>query len=111
MLLPDKPQVAFLLERYRAWERLMLANPSNGTVRGRFEDTAYTLCVLMGRRSARRRHSPPSTTSERASPPVRSPIRSGSVRLSASASTGEVRPISASSGRVFSSAGRTADRC
>lgn len=49
MLLPDKPQVAFLLERYRAWERLMLANPSNGTVRGRFEDTAYTLCVLMGR--------------------------------------------------------------
>ncbi|MYY12117.1 DUF5133 domain-containing protein [Streptomyces sp. SID4919] len=53
MLLPDKPQVAFLLERYRAWERLMLANPSNGTVRGRFEDTAYTLCVLMGRRSAR----------------------------------------------------------
>ncbi|MGW1144390.1 DUF5133 domain-containing protein [Streptomyces sp. LE64] len=53
MLLPDKPQVDTLLRRYRAWERLMLANPSNGTVRGRFEDTAYTLCVLMGRRSAR----------------------------------------------------------
>ena len=53
MLLPDKPQVAALLERYRLWERLMLANPANRTVRARFEDTAYTLCVLMGRKTAR----------------------------------------------------------
>ncbi|MFJ6571833.1 DUF5133 domain-containing protein [Streptomyces sp. NPDC091292] len=53
MLLPDKPQVAGLLERYRVWERLTLANPSNKAARGRFEDTAYTLCVLMGQQDGR----------------------------------------------------------
>ncbi|MGW1893803.1 DUF5133 domain-containing protein [Streptomyces sp. NPDC002004] len=52
MLLPDKKLVKHLLLRYRAWERLMLAEPCNPTRRRHFEDTAYTLCVLMGRRTA-----------------------------------------------------------
>ncbi|MFJ5223188.1 DUF5133 domain-containing protein [Streptomyces sp. NPDC088400] len=53
MLLPDRHLVADLLGRYRAWERLVLADPFDETTRGRFEDVAYTLCVLMGRRTAR----------------------------------------------------------
>lgn len=53
MLLPDRHLVADLLGRYRAWERLVLADPLDETTRGRFEDVAYTLCVLMGRRTAR----------------------------------------------------------
>jgi hypothetical protein len=53
MLLPAKAEVARHLERYRAWERLMLASPTDRTVRGNFEDTGYTLCVLMGKRCAR----------------------------------------------------------
>ncbi|MEU5597678.1 DUF5133 domain-containing protein [Streptomyces sp. NPDC020298] len=53
MLLPAKAEVARLLRRYRAWERLMLASPSDRTVRTAFEDSGYTLCVLMGKRCAR----------------------------------------------------------
>ncbi|MFJ4922841.1 DUF5133 domain-containing protein [Streptomyces sp. NPDC088725] len=53
MLLPDRHLVADLLSRYRAWERLVLADPLDATTRGRFEDVAYTLCVLMGQRTAR----------------------------------------------------------
>ncbi|MEV7085357.1 DUF5133 domain-containing protein [Streptomyces sp. NPDC093085] len=53
MLLPDRHLVAELLARYRAWERLVLADPLDETTRGRFEDVAYTLCVLMGERTAR----------------------------------------------------------
>ncbi|MET7704469.1 DUF5133 domain-containing protein [Streptomyces sp. NPDC005485] len=53
MLLPAKPEVARHLERYRAWERLLLAAPTDHTVRGYFENTGYTLCVLMGKRCAR----------------------------------------------------------
>ncbi|MFF6999688.1 DUF5133 domain-containing protein [Streptomyces sp. NPDC008313] len=53
MLLPAKSEVARHLERYRAWERLMLAAPTDHAVRGKFENTAYTLCVLMGKRCAR----------------------------------------------------------
>lgn len=53
MLLPAKSEVARHLERYRAWERVMLAAPSDGTARGNFEDSGYTLCVLMGERCAR----------------------------------------------------------
>ncbi|MFD5080993.1 DUF5133 domain-containing protein [Streptomyces sp. NPDC058371] len=53
MLLPAKAEVARHLERYRAWERLLLAAPADDTVRGKFENTAYTLCVLMGERCAR----------------------------------------------------------
>jgi hypothetical protein len=53
MLLPARTEVARHLERYRAWERLMLAIPDNPAVRGHFENTGYTLCVLMGQRCAR----------------------------------------------------------
>ncbi|MGI5451839.1 DUF5133 domain-containing protein [Streptomyces sp. CA-249302] len=53
MLLPAKAEVARQLRRYRAWERLMLASPADRTVRTTFEDSGYTLCVLMGKRCAR----------------------------------------------------------
>lgn len=53
MLLPAKAEVARHLERYRAWERLLLAAPADHVVRGNFENTGYTLCVLMGKRCAR----------------------------------------------------------
>jgi hypothetical protein len=53
MLLPDRHLVADLLGRYRAWERLVLADPHDTATRRRFEDVAYTLCVLMGQRTAR----------------------------------------------------------
>ena len=53
MLLPAKAEVARQLRRYRAWERVMLASPGDRTVRATFEDSGYTLCVLMGERCAR----------------------------------------------------------
>lgn len=53
MLLPAKTEVARQLRRYRAWERVMLASPGDRTVRAAFEDSGYTLCVLMGKRCAR----------------------------------------------------------
>ncbi|GGW83617.1 DUF5133 domain-containing protein [Streptomyces caelestis] len=53
MLLPAKAEVARQLRRYRAWERVMLAAPNDRTVRAMFEDSGYTLCVLMGKRCAR----------------------------------------------------------
>ncbi|WP_037679756.1 DUF5133 domain-containing protein [Streptomyces griseus] len=53
MLLPAKAEVARQLRRYRAWERVMLASPADLTVRATFEDSGYTLCVLMGKRCAR----------------------------------------------------------
>jgi hypothetical protein len=53
MLLPAKAEVARQLRRYRAWERVMLASPADHTVRATFEDSGYTLCVLMGKRCAR----------------------------------------------------------
>ncbi|MEG8275119.1 DUF5133 domain-containing protein [Streptomyces sp. AHA2] len=53
MLLPAKAEVARQLRRYRAWERVMLAAPSDLTVRSTFEDSGYTLCVIMGKRCAR----------------------------------------------------------
>jgi Protein of unknown function (DUF5133) len=53
MLLPAKAEVSRQLRRYRAWERLMLASPADRAVRAVFEDSGYTLCVLMGRRCAR----------------------------------------------------------
>ncbi|MFG2500639.1 DUF5133 domain-containing protein [Streptomyces sp. NPDC048441] len=52
-MLPTKAEVARHLRHYRAWERLLLAHPADHTVRMRFEDTAYTLCVLMGECKAR----------------------------------------------------------
>ncbi|GGX85416.1 DUF5133 domain-containing protein [Streptomyces fructofermentans] len=53
MLLPAKTEVARHLELYRAWERMMLAAPADRAARGNFENTGYTLCVLMGKRCAR----------------------------------------------------------
>ena len=53
MLLPAKAEVARHLRRYRAWERAMLASPDDHAVRATFEDSGYTLCVLMGKRCAR----------------------------------------------------------
>ncbi|GGJ26407.1 DUF5133 domain-containing protein [Streptomyces brasiliensis] len=53
MLLPAKAEVARQLRRYRAWERATLASPSDRGVRATFEDSGYTLCVLMGKRCAR----------------------------------------------------------
>ncbi|MFE6286395.1 DUF5133 domain-containing protein [Streptomyces sp. NPDC057877] len=53
MLLPARSEVARQLRRYRAWERVMLAAPADHTVRATFEDSGYTLCVLMGKRCAR----------------------------------------------------------
>ncbi|EKX65125.1 DUF5133 domain-containing protein [Streptomyces ipomoeae] len=53
MLLPAKNEVARSLRRYRMWERVMLASPTDHAARDRFEDSGYTLCVLMGKRCAR----------------------------------------------------------
>ncbi|GAA0933365.1 DUF5133 domain-containing protein [Streptomyces thermoalcalitolerans] len=53
MLLPAKAEVARHLRRYRMWERAMLARPDDRGVRSTFEDSGYTLCVLMGKRCAR----------------------------------------------------------
>nr|WP_200306374.1 DUF5133 domain-containing protein [Streptomyces adelaidensis] len=53
MLLPAKNEVARHLRRYRTWERVMLAAPADRTARDHFEDSGYTLCVLMGKRCAR----------------------------------------------------------
>ncbi|GGK92044.1 hypothetical protein GCM10010094_61190 [Streptomyces flaveus] len=53
MLLPAKAEVARHLEQYRAWERLMLAAPTDRAARDNFESTGYTLCVLMRKRCAR----------------------------------------------------------
>ncbi|MEV0259333.1 DUF5133 domain-containing protein [Streptomyces sp. NPDC050732] len=53
MLLPARAEVARHLRQYRSWERRLLAHPADLAVRMRFEDTAYTLCVLMGESKAR----------------------------------------------------------
>ncbi|WP_405793235.1 DUF5133 domain-containing protein [Streptomyces sp. NBC_01506] len=52
MLLPDKARLAQLLRRYRTWEQLVLQEPHNSVRRRRLDDAAYTLCVLMGHRTA-----------------------------------------------------------
>ncbi|WP_267243314.1 DUF5133 domain-containing protein [Streptomyces sp. PR69] len=51
MLLPDKALLSALLHRYRAWECLAEAEPRDPHTRRRRDDLAYTLCVLMGRRT------------------------------------------------------------
>ncbi|MER8038954.1 DUF5133 domain-containing protein [Streptomyces hydrogenans] len=51
MLLPDRNTVERLLRHYRTQEQSVLDGPCDLSVRRRFEDTAYTLCVLMGVRS------------------------------------------------------------
>ncbi|MFE9258777.1 DUF5133 domain-containing protein [Streptomyces sp. NPDC006879] len=52
MLLPDKTLLDSLLRRYHAWETVVRLAPRDATSRRRLEDVAYTLCVLMGRRTA-----------------------------------------------------------
>ncbi|MFD9219054.1 DUF5133 domain-containing protein [Streptomyces sp. NPDC060064] len=52
MLMPDAGVIAGLMARYRAQERRVLVAPHDPRARSRFEDTVYTLCVLMGRRTA-----------------------------------------------------------
>ncbi|MFD8211246.1 DUF5133 domain-containing protein [Streptomyces sp. NPDC059695] len=52
MLLPDRNTVDRLLRHFRAQERTVLDRPCDLSARRRFEDTAYTLCVLMGERTA-----------------------------------------------------------
>ncbi|WP_415952833.1 DUF5133 domain-containing protein [Streptomyces sp. KLOTTS4A1] len=53
MLLPDKTEVARQLARFRIWERTVRAAPADRVARRNFEDCGYTLCILMGERSAR----------------------------------------------------------
>ncbi|MEU6819797.1 DUF5133 domain-containing protein [Streptomyces atriruber] len=53
MLPPARADVARHLRRYRAWQRLLLAHPADRSVRLHFEDTAHTLCALMGECKAR----------------------------------------------------------
>ncbi|MFJ3583207.1 DUF5133 domain-containing protein [Streptomyces sp. NPDC090127] len=53
MLLPDRNTIDRLLRHYRSQERVVLASPCDLSIRRSFEDTAYTLCVLMGERTAR----------------------------------------------------------
>ncbi|TJZ44042.1 DUF5133 domain-containing protein [Streptomyces piniterrae] len=53
MLLPDRNELAALLRRYRVWEHLVLTKPHDQARRRGLEDIAYTLCVLMGRRTVR----------------------------------------------------------
>ncbi|TQK42904.1 uncharacterized protein DUF5133 [Streptomyces sp. SLBN-118] len=53
MLMPDTAVIARLMALYRAHEHHFLRAPHDHGARMRFEDTAYTLCVLMGERTAR----------------------------------------------------------
>ncbi|MGW7355250.1 DUF5133 domain-containing protein [Streptomyces sp. NPDC054802] len=51
--MPDTSVITRLIARYRAQEHYVLAAPHDDSARRRFEDTAYTLCVLMCERTAR----------------------------------------------------------
>ncbi|WP_406264242.1 DUF5133 domain-containing protein [Streptomyces sp. NBC_00191] len=53
MLMPDTAVITRLMALYRAHEHHFLHAPHDRGARMRFEDTAYTLCVLMGERTAR----------------------------------------------------------
>ncbi|WP_432067528.1 DUF5133 domain-containing protein [Streptomyces sp. C10-9-1] len=53
MLMPDTSVVSRLIARYRAQEHRLLHAPHDEQARRTFEDTAYTLCVLMCERTAR----------------------------------------------------------
>ncbi|MFF8847659.1 DUF5133 domain-containing protein [Streptomyces sp. NPDC015127] len=50
--MPSKSALARALRRYRVHEAGMLREPSSPAARARFQDSAYTLCILMGRRTA-----------------------------------------------------------
>ncbi|TQK42381.1 uncharacterized protein DUF5133 [Streptomyces sp. SLBN-118] len=51
MLMPSEEVITDVLSKYRLLERGMFRDPSDPEIRARFHDTAYTLCVLMGRRT------------------------------------------------------------
>ncbi|MGW7820546.1 DUF5133 domain-containing protein [Streptomyces puniciscabiei] len=50
MLLPAKSEVRRLLRHYRVCEAATAAAPADLASRAAFEDSGYTLCVLMGER-------------------------------------------------------------
>ncbi|WP_369393773.1 DUF5133 domain-containing protein [Streptomyces sp. CG1] len=52
MLMPDLRTAATALRAYRIAQARLLRNPANPLRRRRYDDTAYTLCVLMGKRDA-----------------------------------------------------------
>ncbi|UNM13092.1 DUF5133 domain-containing protein [Streptomyces formicae] len=52
MLMPNHSEVAEVLSNYRRQERRMLHDPADPEISACFRDTAYTLCVLMDRRTA-----------------------------------------------------------
>ncbi|MER6996163.1 DUF5133 domain-containing protein [Streptomyces sp. NPDC000410] len=52
MLMPSASEVTKVLRRYRRQECRMLRDPANPKISASFRDTAYTLCVLMDRRTA-----------------------------------------------------------
>ncbi|MFI8520687.1 DUF5133 domain-containing protein [Streptomyces sp. NPDC085481] len=87
MLLPDRNAIDRLIRNYRAQERHVLARPCDLSARRRFEDTAYTLCVLMGERTAlaaiqaaERYLAKPGPESRPASAPVVTAVAPGAVR-------------------------------
>ncbi|GGT78947.1 DUF5133 domain-containing protein [Streptomyces lateritius] len=98
MLLPDRNTVDRLLRHYRAQERVVLARPCDLSIRRRFEDTAYTLCVLMGERTAREAVHAAERYVGKASPAGK-PSPAGKVRPLA-----EVSPVGAATGVGIASA-------
>jgi hypothetical protein len=52
MLTPHVRTVAAALRRYRSAQSALLRDPMNPFRYRRLEDSAYTLCVLMGQRNA-----------------------------------------------------------
>ncbi|KOG33106.1 MULTISPECIES: DUF5133 domain-containing protein [Streptomyces] len=78
MLLPDRNTVDRLLRHYRTQERTVLASPCDLSARRRFEDTVYTLCVLMGERTAHEAvHAAERYVTDALPTPPRYPWRSG----------------------------------
>jgi hypothetical protein len=53
MLTPARAEIARHLQRYREWERRMLAAPDDPEARDGFENEGQTLRTLMGKRCAR----------------------------------------------------------
>lgn len=53
MLLPARSEVRRLLRQYQVSERAIVAAPADLASRAAFEDSGYTLCVLMGERDPR----------------------------------------------------------
>ncbi|MBT2391827.1 DUF5133 domain-containing protein [Streptomyces sp. ISL-1] len=47
--MPSESVITEILRKYRLLERGMLRDPADPEIRALFQDTAYSLCVLMGR--------------------------------------------------------------